>query len=326
MYNLVIVGAGQLGSRHLQGLALLNCQADIYVVDKNIASLEVAKQRFEEARGTTEGDVSVTHLTDIDLLPAHVDVAIIATTSDVRRDIVEFLVKNKAISYFVLEKVLFNKVDDYAYIQTLLAAKGIKAWVNCSRRVYDCYRQLRTLLRHEDFVALTVEGTNWGLGCNAIHFIDLLAFLSNCNSGLSIDTSQLDKGVSESKRTGFIEFTGTLRGSFEGKNTFQLTSRAGELPESFLQINSPNYQIEVDERKGEMVVKRRETGGQEELFHITLPFQSRLTNKVVEEILLTGESRLCPYEESMSFHIPLINAFLTKLRQDGVKTDVCNVT
>jgi hypothetical protein len=287
--------------------------------------LEIARERFEAVRETGAGNVRVTYLTDIGSLPGCIDVAILATTSDVRRELIVSLTESKNVSYFVLEKILFNRVEDYAYIQNLLEAKGIKAWVNCSRRTFDCYRQLKTLLRHEPSVVLTVEGKNWGLGCNAIHFIDLLAFLSN-GTELRLDLSQLDEEILPSKRAGFIEFTGTLSGSLDESHTFRLTSRVGTVTESLLQITSSNYKITVAEGKGEMLVKRRSTGWQEEVFHISIPVQSRSTNKVVEEILLTGESSLSSYEESMRLHIPLIEGFLSKLNQGELKTDICNVT
>ena len=50
---ILIAGAGQLGSRYLQGLA--NCQntLDIYVQDISKQSLQIAKQRWEDACQTT---------------------------------------------------------------------------------------------------------------------------------------------------------------------------------------------------------------------------------------------------------------------------------
>ena len=49
MVNVAIIGAGQLGSRHLSSLALSVNDLEIQVVDPFQGSLEVAKSRFEEA-------------------------------------------------------------------------------------------------------------------------------------------------------------------------------------------------------------------------------------------------------------------------------------
>lgn len=44
MYKIAVIGAGQLGSRHLQGLKLSKLKSDIWVVDNNPNSLQIAQQ------------------------------------------------------------------------------------------------------------------------------------------------------------------------------------------------------------------------------------------------------------------------------------------
>ena len=45
-YNIAIVGAGQLGSRHLQGLAKSSNQLRIYVVDPDNKALSLSEKRY----------------------------------------------------------------------------------------------------------------------------------------------------------------------------------------------------------------------------------------------------------------------------------------
>lgn len=45
MKNIAIIGAGQLGSRHLQALAQVNADVILHIVDPSEQSLEVSKQR-----------------------------------------------------------------------------------------------------------------------------------------------------------------------------------------------------------------------------------------------------------------------------------------
>ena len=47
MKTVLVIGAGQLGSRHLQALKLVQNDLSISVVDPFQASLDVAKERFE---------------------------------------------------------------------------------------------------------------------------------------------------------------------------------------------------------------------------------------------------------------------------------------
>lgn len=44
MKNISIIGAGQLGSRHLQGLMTAQTEMNIWVVDQSLDSLNTAKK------------------------------------------------------------------------------------------------------------------------------------------------------------------------------------------------------------------------------------------------------------------------------------------
>ena len=46
--HIAIIGAGEIGSRHLQGLALIDRRIDVSVVDPSHSSLKLAKTRFQE--------------------------------------------------------------------------------------------------------------------------------------------------------------------------------------------------------------------------------------------------------------------------------------
>ena len=46
--RIAIIGAGQLGSRHLQGLTKIKQDIHITVIDPNPSALEIARQRFVE--------------------------------------------------------------------------------------------------------------------------------------------------------------------------------------------------------------------------------------------------------------------------------------
>lgn len=48
MKNILLIGAGQLGSRHLQGIAKIDFKANICVVDPSEISIEIAKERYKQ--------------------------------------------------------------------------------------------------------------------------------------------------------------------------------------------------------------------------------------------------------------------------------------
>ena len=71
MYKIAVIGAGQLGSRHLQGLKLSKLKSDIWVVDNNSNSLQIAQQRYEE--GEVNSNQTIYYLQLIEQLPTELE-------------------------------------------------------------------------------------------------------------------------------------------------------------------------------------------------------------------------------------------------------------
>jgi len=144
MINIAIIGAGQLGSRHLQALASLKQNVFIQVIDSSVDSLKTAEIRFKEVSAPFNGLISF-H-TEITALKKNIEIAIIATSSKVRRTVVEQLVANSKVQHLILEKFLFVKEEDYDAVDKLLDTHHIKTWVNCPRRMMPFYQELLQFL------------------------------------------------------------------------------------------------------------------------------------------------------------------------------------
>ncbi|MGQ0523503.1 MAG: Gfo/Idh/MocA family oxidoreductase, partial [Betaproteobacteria bacterium] len=131
MRQIALIGAGQLGSRHLQGLALLDRPARVTVVDPVEASLATAKERFAQVK---QGKVEAVFTQKFEDLPEVLDGAVVATGADRRREAIERLLARSRVRVALLEKVLFQRIDDYGAVGALLEKSGTRAWVNCSQR------------------------------------------------------------------------------------------------------------------------------------------------------------------------------------------------
>ena len=83
MKKILISGAGQIGSRHLQGLMKLNFPSKIYVVDPSIKSLALSESRLKEVKNIAPF-IDVSFFSELPKL-GKIDLAIIATTSDIRK-------------------------------------------------------------------------------------------------------------------------------------------------------------------------------------------------------------------------------------------------
>jgi len=85
----LLIDAGQLGSRHLQGLLKYKESQIVYVIDLSPASLEIAKQRACEV----EHKHIVYYKESWEDIPHFFDLVIIATNSNVREIVINQLLK-----------------------------------------------------------------------------------------------------------------------------------------------------------------------------------------------------------------------------------------
>lgn len=310
MHNIVLIGAGQLGSRHLQGLAQLK-NINIQVVDASQTSLDTAKQRFEEVKGLFNGEIS--YHTQIVQINKTVDVAIIATNSSVRRLIIEDLIKVADVKNLILEKFLFTKIADYSIVNDLIKTNKINTWVNCPRRMVDYYQKIKSQITAP--FTFSVSGNAWGLGCNGIHFLDLFSFLSN-STELVIQNTLIDNEIHQSKRSGYIEFTGTITGS-ANSNSFTISSFNAEPSGTLIEINLSNATYIIEEgstSKVKYALQENNWQWHEETFQI--PFQSQLTNVIVDDILNTGNCNLTTYNDSSIIHQTYLESLISFLKNN----------
>lgn len=329
MINVIIIGVGKLGSRHLQALAKLTIPVTIHVVDVNVDSLKLAKQRYKEIP-TNSNVIAIhydQHIKNIRCQKA--DISIIATTSEHRKEVIEELVNTIEVQYLVLEKVLFQKIVDYQFIGDLLKEKGILTWVNCSRRRWDVYKDMKEILRERKILEVSVIGQNWSLATSAIHFIDLISYLTGKTSYqiLNLDFNEeiypAYSSVTGSRETKYKEFYGSLKGKFGRDSYFNFTCLKDPNIPFFIQIISDQGKIKIYEELGKVYYEAHDSG-QNEMgvpTKFTVPYQSESTNKIVENIILNQECDLTPFEESSNLHIPLIQSFLnyiSTIKQESI--------
>lgn len=290
------------------------------MLDPFPASLELAAARAAEVEHT----VPLHFISSQDQLPAELDLVIVATGADVRAAVVEQLLANHRVKYLVLEKVLFQDTDSYERIRALLDTTGTPAWVNHPRRMFAHYRQIREALSLQPGpLVFTATGSNWGLACNALHLVDLCCFLTG-SAVTALDLEWTDPVIHPSKRPGFIEFTGSLRGRLEDNSVFIITSLAGEPGALTIQIANASQRWLVQEGGKPSMVSWSSTDGFSTAVSGSLlnEFQSGLTTRLAEQLLLNGRCDLPTYEEACGAHRPFITAALTRYNELGGYTAV----
>jgi predicted dehydrogenase len=324
MYRIIVSGAGQLGSRHLQGLAKAALPCEITVIDPSASSLSSAKERFEEASGPgSRKEIRYfTSLHESGLEEA--DLAIIATNADVRPAVVEELLSKIKIKCLLLEKVVFQSVTAFDQVLKTIREKKVIAWVNCPRRVWPVYASLRSELNDIENLRMEVKGSDWGMACSSIHFIDLFAFLTG-DPQIEVSGYDFDRKMKESKRAGFLEVTGEieLRNS---KGTCIMSSVEEEGIPLQVIIETSEKKTVIAEQKGECLIYNKKSDSSEST-KIQIPYQSTLTGDVAAAILTEGICGLSTLEESYLLHkavLPVLCAHFSELT--GREITNCPIT
>ncbi|MDO8573459.1 MAG: Gfo/Idh/MocA family oxidoreductase [Candidatus Daviesbacteria bacterium] len=313
MKSICIIGAGNIGSRHLQGIKKVKFPLSIEVVDPSIKSIKVARERYNEVLSSTIHKIS--YLKNLDEVSKEIDLAIIATSSDIRRKVTEKLLATSSVKFLLLEKILFQKKEDYRAIGELLKKKGCKAWVNFSMRTMPFYHNLKGKLKGN--IQMAVSGSQYGLITNIIHYVDYISFLTNCNN-FKISTSGLDSQPIASKRQGFLELNGTLDVYFEnGSNGSFTCFPDGDAP-YMIEVFSKNYRCISKENEGIAQISSFPTWNWQKV-DSNIPYQSDMTNIVAQEILTKGICHLTRYTQASDLHLQLFEGLLKFLNGSNAK-------
>jgi hypothetical protein len=322
--SVAIIGAGQLGGRHLQGVLGYEVQVAVYVFDISDGSLDIAKQRA----GEIQHSHSVTFTKEWQTLPNALDLVIVATSANVREEVIFKLVQSCDVKYLILEKVLFQSLSSYARIASLLEARNISAWVNHPRRMLRDYQDIYTHLNTASGGRIyTAAGGNWGLGCNALHFIDLFTYFDRSLLA-QIDFRGVDQEILPSKRDGFVEFTGTIVGTFESGNTFMISSFPGMSTGLTILVAATDSRWVIQESGTPQVVQLSGTSNFSSVSKpFLIEFQSALTKRLISGIFETGACELPSYNTASRTHLPFVSGMIEKYNElTGKRVDFCPIT
>jgi len=306
MSNLILIsGAGQLGSRYLQGMYKCTLPLKIFVHDPSIKSLKIAKQRWEEV-SMENSPHEVSFIKSLEKLPKSVDIVIVSTNSGNRLSAVTNISLNTNVMHWILEKVLVQSETDLNKLTSIINLSS--AWVNTPRRLMPWHKSIKDQLNNVEPFKFEVMGGSWGLACNTIHYLDLFSWWSG-EFIEDISTEKLDKEWFKSKRQGYWEVTGELKAKFSGGSVANIICDQSTKPVVIKLKNVDSWVINESEGFA------RKSDGTE--INGTLNFQSDITASMIETILLYGSCNLPSLEESVELHRIFIRELFEHWRKMG---------
>ena len=304
--NVILIGAGELGSRHLQGLVKSKNKFDIHIVDVSEKSLNKAKKRAHEISVINK---LIFH-NNLKELPNKAKLVIVATNADVRANVVKRLVSRVDVEFMLLEKVLFQDINSYEEINELIRKRSIVCYVNHPRRMFQHYINIKEYLSNIKNRHYSIIGGNWGLACNGTHFIDLFTYLDNSVTKI-LSLNHLDNKLISSKRSGYIEVSGMIQGELSSGNTFSLISKAGRSYPSQIVITDENNHIIIRESfkpsifhlklDSESIIKHEID---------TLTYQSDLTTIIIDKLISNKNIELPLFKSVLDDHLLFIDSLI----------------
>src|SRR3989344_892419 len=180
-------------------------------------------------------------------------------------------------------------------------------------RTMPFYRNLKEKFNKP--IQMIVSGSQYGLITNAIHYVDYIAYLTNCYD-FTLDTKGLDPKPIESKRKGFLELNGTLNVYFKDGSFGSFTCFSeGDAP-IVIELLSESKRIISKESEKKALISSSPKWEWKET-DSDIPYQSYMTNNVVEEILTKGSSSLTSYTQASKLPLQLLESLLTFLNESS---------
>jgi len=214
--KIILVGCGNIGSRHLQAIVKLKNKISIEIVEPDIKAQTLAKSRLKEIKynKTRHEFFWYKSLSEI---KNESDLVIIATNSKGRVDLIQKLL-NLGHKRFIVEKVVCQSSAEYKKLLLLMKKFHAKGWINTNRRYFKVYQNIKEKFVDSKYIQLSVLAGNSGLGTNAIHYLDLFSWLVEDHK-IKLNGEFLVNQIFENKRgMNFKEFLGTIIGF--NKNSF----------------------------------------------------------------------------------------------------------
>lgn len=299
MKSVLLSGCGNIGFRHLQALCAMQVPASITVVEPNLDLHGRIRGQIDAAAETGHEIALASELPND---PRRFDLVVVATTAMQRRAVVEQILARHEVGAMILEKILFQTIGDLDAVGSLLDERNVAAYVNCGRRTFAGYHDLRARLADGAPIDIDVRGRRLGLASNGVHFLDLAEFLNNA-SVVGLDVGGLRPGSVPGRRADCVEIFGSLTAELANGAKLRVESLDAEPTRIEVVVEGSAGTFRVDELA--------RTIGHDD--GDPLPFGSQNvseTPEIYQDALETGRCVLTPYADSARQH----RFFLTGVR------------
>ena len=242
----------------------------------------------------------------------HYDLAIIATSSKDRASLIQVISSKVNINNWVIEKILAQSKSELNKIK-VATSKAKKVYVNTPKRQMRWYKEIKSKFPCRP-IKIIKTGNLWGLACNSIHYIDLVAWWTKDNL-ISINCEDLSTEWFKSKRDGYYETTGKLLAKYS-KGTELILESSKKQIDNVLKIDfSEQGKCDIHEKKGTAIFSDGS------VLNGKIDLQSEMGEQIISKILNEGNCGLPTLEESLDQHSIFLETMLDHWNKSNKRYD-----
>lgn len=319
LMHVVIVGFGNIGFRHLQGLSKSRHVTQVDILDTS----STARNAFREAANPIndlKGKLEMNFWADLkDMVGTGLtaDLVIVSTPAEKRYELFSALLKSIEAKYWLLEKPLSQ--SNTALDRIVETSNGHNVWVNHSRRAMPWHQEIKSRISIGSSLHLEVKSPKIGFATNMCHYVDLVNFWTE-ELPKSVDTSNLDQFWSPTKRKGFFDVEGEMTVLFNGGSTLTASSKEEHKQDTIEGIlHGFDNPFIIDEDEGKAYFASNE------IISGSVLYQSELTGLIADSLMDNGTCSLPTLGVAAKCYDPIIRALWSqwqKVHNDKELTEI----
>jgi hypothetical protein len=285
--NILLVGCGNIGFRHIELLIHEKNIEYIYIFDKNLSnSVKLLKKSKLRKK--------IFILKKLNFKIKNIFLCIIATHSLKRLELIYKIIKLHNPKYILSEKIIENDIFEIKKYNKFLLKK--KIFINCPSRLRKIFSKLINIYNKEK-IEMTINGGNWNLLSNCIHFIDLVSFITGENM-CKLEISE-NSYLINSKHKNFKELIGNITINFNRGSVLKLCSYNNS-DEKIIKVSSQN--------KSKLLINfnKNKINYRKNIFFFKEQFQSLLTIKIFKDLVKNKKINLPCFKKNISDTIFLL--------------------
>lgn len=294
MIKIGILGTGNIGKRHLQSIGDIKDEKGVFCYDISKKCLDSLDNFITENKVNIK---NIDIILNLDKFLNKIDnntIIIIATTAKGRIDLIKKIIDKKPKA-MIIEKPVCQSIAEYEEI--LKFKKKNSTYVNFPRRCYEFYRDLFNEIQKHSIQKVQINFSEEGIACNGIHLLDLIMWLTQAKKYEIISTKVFK--THESKRKGFFDFSGNIKFKVNEGVICELNN-SNKTSVEYIQIITDQKIFNIYENLNKVVKITKDSLN---ILDIETPFQSKLTSKVIEDMMKVKSNGLLPnLEEAYLSH------------------------